>query len=52
MTDVRDLHVNAITETKAFVEKCTRVLDGFQTTNLLGDGYCLLTSINLSHFRR
>ncbi len=42
-----DLHVNARAETKAFVEKCTRVLDGFQTTNVPGDGYCLLTSINI-----
>tara|TARA_B100000780_G_C21008709_1_gene403836 strand:- start:148 stop:603 length:456 start_codon:yes stop_codon:yes gene_type:complete len=40
-----DVHVNARPETKAFVEKCTRVLDGFQAVNVPGDGYCLLTSI-------
>lgn len=40
-----DLHVNARAETKAFVEKCNRVLDGFQTVNVPGDGFCLITSI-------
>lgn len=40
-----DLHVNARAETKAFVEKCTRVLDGFKTVNVPGDGFCLMTSI-------
>jgi len=45
MTELFDLHLNARAETKAFVEKCNRVLDGFQTTSVPGDGYCLLTSI-------
>jgi len=40
-----DLNVNARAETKAFVEKCNRVLDGFQTVNVPGDGFCLITSI-------
>ena len=40
-----DLHVNCRTETKAFVDKCNRVLDGFQTVNVPGDGFCLITSI-------
>lgn len=40
-----DLNVNARAETKAFVEKCNRVLDGFQTVGVPGDGFCLITSI-------
>jgi hypothetical protein len=42
-----DIHENARAETKAFVEKCTRVLDGFRSVRVPGDGYCLLTSITV-----
>lgn len=36
-----DIHENARAETKAFVEKCTRVLDGFRSVRVPGDGYCM-----------
>ena len=42
-----DIHENARAETKAFVEKCTRVLNGFRSVRVPGDGYCLLTSITV-----
>jgi len=41
------LHKNARPCTKAFVEKCERVFANFETVDVPGDGYCLLTSITI-----